>query len=185
MKKLTVSEDSNSDAEGGMLFDHATQTRSDLRLQLFFHLIPIIGFFPSLWTLYRHAGVGSREEREKGDKGDMAKISPLTTHYSLLTTHSQKEKLAVSRLSVTLALSWLLAYFLLGAGAETSEFLNFRLLMLNSLLTSGYFLVSLWLMLRLTTGKSVRLAGFSALADRSAITPGRSAEGNTRHKLEP
>nr|WP_199316920.1 hypothetical protein [Chroococcidiopsis sp. [FACHB-1243]] len=61
----------------------------------------------------------------------------------------------------------MLAYFLLGAGAEASEFLNFRLLMLNSLLTSGYFLVSVWLMLRLTAGKSARLPGFSALADRT------------------
>ena len=62
MKKLTVSEDSNSDAEGGMLFDHATQTRSDLRLHLFFHLTPILGFFPSLWTLYCHERAGSREQ---------------------------------------------------------------------------------------------------------------------------
>jgi len=172
MKKLTVSEDSNSD-----------------RLQLFFHLIPIIGFFPSLWTLYRHERALSREhlagEQGSREAEEAEREKGATTNYQLpTTTHSQKEKLAVSRLSVTLALSWLLAYFLLGAGAETSEFLNFRLLMLNSLLTSGYFLVSLWLMLRLTTGKSVRLPGFSALADRSAIAPVRSAEGINRQKLE-
>jgi len=136
MKKLTVLEHLNSD-----------------RLQLFFHLIPVVGFFPSLWTLYCH-----QEAEEQGSRG---------AREQQLSTNNQKEKLAVSRLSVTLALSWLLAYFLLGAGAEASEFLNFRLLMLNSLLTSGYFLVSVWLMLQFTTGKSVRLPGLSALADRA------------------
>ncbi|MHC5731510.1 MAG: hypothetical protein ACYTXY_46995, partial [Nostoc sp.] len=77
------------------------------KTQLLLYLIPIIGFFPSLWTLYR--GQGSREQ------------------------------LAVSRLSITLALSWVLGYFLLATGAATSEFLTLRLLILNSFLTSGYF----------------------------------------------
>ncbi|MDV2995358.1 MAG: hypothetical protein N4J56_005012 [Chroococcidiopsis sp. SAG 2025] len=156
MKKLTVSEHLNSD-----------------RLHLFFHLIPIIGFFPSLWTLYRYersgsreSGVGSREDREDNEAMLATSHQPLT-NYQLPISNYHKEKLAVSRLSITLALSWLLAYFLLSAGAEASELLNFRLLMLNSLLTSGYFLVSVWLMLRLTAGKSVRLPGFSALADRT------------------
>ena len=158
MKKLTVSQHLNSD-----------------RLQLFFHLIPVVGFFPSLWTLYRYERVGSRESGvgswELGEQSRGAEeqrendLLPLTTQLPI--TNYQKEKLAVSRLSITLALSWLLAYFLLGAGAEASEFLNFRLLMLNSVLTSGYFLVSVWLMLRFTAGKSVRLPGFSALADRA------------------
>ena len=147
MKKLTVSEHLNSD-----------------RLQLFFHLIPVVGFFPSLWTLYCHERAGgSRGAEAQGSGGAGAQGS----NNCQLSTNNQPEKLAVSRLSVTLALSWLLAYFLLGAGAEASDFLNFRLLMLNSLLTSGYFLVSVWLMLRFAAGKSVRLPGFSALADRA------------------
>jgi hypothetical protein len=100
----------------------------------------------------------------KGTRGQGDEPTTLNQQHS---TNNQKEKLAVSRLSVTLALSWLLSYILLSTGAETSEFLSFRLLMLNSLLTSGYFLVSVWLMLRLTTRKSVRLPGFSALADRA------------------
>ena len=103
-------------------------------LQLFIYLIPILGFFPALWTLYRHQG--------------------------------SREQLAVSRLSVTLAGSWLLGYLLLGTGAEMSEFLTLRFLLLNTLLTSGYFLTSLWLMIRLSSRKSLRLPGFSRLADR-------------------
>lgn len=30
-------------------------------VRLFFYLVPIFGFFPAVWTLYRHAG--SRQER--------------------------------------------------------------------------------------------------------------------------
>ena len=100
-------------------------------LQLFFYLIPVLGFFPSLWTLYQ------------GDKA---------------------EQLKVSRLSVTLASSWLIGYLLLGMGAETSEYLSLRLLILNTFLTSGYFLVSMMLMIRLYQRKPLRVPGFSLLA---------------------
>ncbi|MEH2137831.1 MAG: hypothetical protein V7K42_14385, partial [Nostoc sp.] len=92
------------------------------KTQLLLYLIPIIGFFPSLWALYR--GQGSREQ------------------------------LAISRLSITLAFTWLLGYLLLSTGAATSDFFPLRLFILNSFLTSGYFLVSIWLILRLTQGKS-------------------------------
>ncbi len=104
------------------------------KTQLLLYLVPIIGFFPSLWTLYR--GQGSREQ------------------------------LAISRLSITLALTWLLGYLLLSTGAATSDFFPLRLFILNSFLTSGYFLVSVWLILRLMQGKSGRLPGFSTLAER-------------------
>ena len=100
-------------------------------LQLFFYLIPVLGFFPSLWTLYQ------------GDKA---------------------EQLKVSRLSVTLASSWLIGYLLLGTGAEASEYLSLRLLILNTFLTSGYFLVSMMLMIRLYQRKPLRVPGFSLLA---------------------
>ncbi|WP_442942008.1 hypothetical protein [Nostoc sp.] len=104
------------------------------KTQLLLHLVPIVGFFPSLWTLYR--GQGNREQ------------------------------LAISRLSITLALTWLLSYLLLATGAATSDFFPLRLFILNSFLTSGYFLVSIWLILRLMQGKSSRLPGFSSLAER-------------------
>ena len=103
------------------------------RLQLFVYLIPVIGFLPALWTLYRRQGT--------------------------------RELLAVSRLSVTLALGWLLGYIFLLAGAQTSEFWTLRLLFLNSLLTSGYFLVSIGLMARLWQRKSLRLPGISGIAE--------------------
>jgi hypothetical protein len=105
------------------------------RLQLFVYLIPVLGFLPALWTLYRRQGT--------------------------------REQQAVSRLSVTLALGWLLAYILLLAGAQTSEFWTLRLLFLNSLLTSGYFLVSIGLMARLWRRKSLRLPGISRIAEET------------------
>ncbi|MCG6136289.1 MAG: hypothetical protein MET45_16865 [Nostoc sp. LLA-1] len=111
-----------------------TQDAATSKKQLLLYLIPVIGFFPSLWTLYRRQGT--------------------------------REQLAVSRLSITLAFTWLLGYFLLATGAATSEFFTLRILILNSFLTSGYFLVSVWLIIRLIQGKSHRVSGFSQLAER-------------------
>lgn len=104
------------------------------RLQLFVYLIPVVGFFPALWTLYRRQG--SREQRN------------------------------ASRLAVTLATGWMLGYVLLQAGAEAFDAPALSLLILASLLTSGYFLVNLWLMLRLWQRKALRLPGISRLGDR-------------------
>jgi hypothetical protein len=53
-----------------------------------------------------------------------------------------REQQAVSRLSVTLAFSWLLGYILLSTGGQISEFWTLRLLIMNTMLTSGYFVVS-------------------------------------------
>lgn len=94
-------------------------------LKLFLYLLPVFGFFPALWTLYRHKG--TRQER------------------------------SLSRLVIKLALGWLVTYFLLGAGATTSESLQIPLLLTSSLLTSGYFLVNLWMMVRLWQRKAIEL----------------------------
>ncbi len=102
-------------------------------LQLYLYLIPIVGFFPALWTLYQR--------------------------------QSSREQQAVSRQAVTLAIAWLTGYILLGAGAQSAEF-SLRLLFMDSLLTSGYFLVSIWLMVRLSQRKRLRLPGVSHFADR-------------------
>ena len=104
------------------------------RLELFLYLAPVLGFFPSLWTLYRRQG-----------------------------TPGQK---AVSRLSVTLALGWILGYILLGAGADTSESWRLPLLLINTLFTSSYFVVSVWLMFRLSERQPLRLPIISSIANR-------------------
>ncbi len=110
------------------------QDAENNKIQLILYLIPAIGFFPSLWTIYRRQG--------------------------------NREQLAVCRLSITLAFTWLLGYALLATGAATSDFLALRLLILNSFCTSGYFLVSIWLIFRIIQGKSHRLPGLSNLAQK-------------------
>jgi hypothetical protein len=102
------------------------------RLQILICLIPVLGFFPSLWLLYRQEG--GRAQRN------------------------------ASRLAVTLAMGWVLGYGLLGTGAEITG--GVPLLILSSLLTSGYFLANIWLMVRLWQGQSIRLPGISSLSDR-------------------
>lgn len=102
-------------------------------LQLFLYLMPVIGFFPALWTLYRRQGT--------------------------------QEQQRISRLSVTLAFGWLLGYILLLSGAQASEFWSLRLLFMNAMLTSGYFVVSVGLMMRLWQRKLPRLPGISQIAE--------------------
>lgn len=106
---------------------------SEKQLQLFINLVPVIGFFPSLWTLYRRQG--SREQQE------------------------------VSRQSVTLALAWVIAYSLLSSSWDTPQLWTFRLLLINGLLTSGYFGVSIWMMFRVRQGKSPRLPGIRSISE--------------------
>lgn len=103
-------------------------------LTLFFYLVPVVGFFPALWTLYYRRGTRQQED--------------------------------LSRVVVTLTLSWLIAYILLSVGAETSESLSLPLLIATSLVTSGYFVTHIWLMVRLWQRKSVRLPIISQLGDR-------------------
>jgi small-conductance mechanosensitive channel len=114
--------------------DKGQMTNATPKLQLIVYLIPVLGFFPSLWTLYRHQG--------------------------------SREQLATSRLSITLAFTWFLAYLLLATGAATSDYFALRLLILNSFLTSGYFLVNVWLIFRIIQGKSHNLPGFTRFAER-------------------
>ena len=104
------------------------------RLQMFIVLIPVLGFFPALWMLFRQEG--DREQRN------------------------------TSRLAVILATGWVLGYILLGASAQAFDTASLQLLILASLLTSGYFITNIWLMVRLWLRKPIRLPGFSDLGDR-------------------
>ena len=107
------------------------------RLETFLYLTPVIGLLPSMWAIYR---------RQK-----------------------DKRQLAVCRLSILLAFTWLTIYLTLNIGADLSgaSTVGFRLLFLNSLATSGYFIASTWLMMLLWQKKSLRLPGFSVLAERT------------------
>jgi hypothetical protein len=64
----------------------------------------------------------------------------------------------VSRLAVTLMLGWLSLYSFLWLGANASaDLLSLRLLYLNGMLTTGYFLICIILMIRIWQGKIPRL----------------------------
>lgn len=104
------------------------------RLKMFIYLVPVVGFFPALWTLYRSRS--SREER------------------------------SVSRLVVTLSLAWILSVTLLRTGAETVDAAALPLMITSTLLTSGYFVANLWLMVRLWQRKRLKLPVLSRLGDR-------------------
>ena len=104
------------------------------RLTLFLYLIPVVGFFPAVWTLYRRLG----------------------------DRHQQ----SVSRLSVTLAMGWLLSYLMVNLGASTSTHMALPLLIMSSLLTSGYFLVNIGLMIQLLRRKRLWLPVISRWSDR-------------------
>jgi hypothetical protein len=107
------------------------------RLETFLYLTPVLGLLPSMWAIYR--------------------------------CQRDKRQLAVCRLSVLLAFTWLSIYLSLNVGADLSgsSAVGFRLLFLNSLATSGYFMASVWLMVLLWQKKSLRLPGFSVLAERT------------------
>ncbi|MDJ0511789.1 MAG: hypothetical protein QNJ64_21470 [Crocosphaera sp.] len=93
------------------------------KLQKITNLIPVVGFVPALWTVYRRQG--------------------------------SRQILSVSRFSIQLTLVWAIAYSLLWLSSlQTSENLTLRLLYLNGLLTSGYILVCLGLMVRVWQRKN-------------------------------
>lgn len=107
------------------------------RLVLFVYLIPVFGLIPAAWTL----------SRRKSDRPHRA----------------------VSRLTLTLGGSWILGTTLLNTGlalsqAEETQGVGLSLLVLNSLLTSGYFVTCLWLMLRLWKRQSLEIPGLSWVA---------------------
>jgi hypothetical protein len=122
--------------------DPALQPEMDAsrRLETFFYLIPVIGLIPSLWAIYRR--------------------------------QRDKKQLAVCRLSVLLAFIWLTIYLSCNVGADlsgTSTSIALRLLFINGLATSGYFISGLWLMMLMWQNKAVRLAGFSYLAENTLL----------------
>lgn len=94
-------------------------------------------------------------------------IGFLPALWTLYQQQGSLEQRNTSRLTVTLTTGWVLGYVLLGASAQLTDGSSaLSLLILSSLLTSGYFLANLWLMVRLWQKKSLRLPGISQLSDR-------------------
>ncbi|GAB4527140.1 MAG: hypothetical protein Tsb0014_07720 [Pleurocapsa sp.] len=70
--------------------------------------------------------------------------------WTLYRQQGDRQQQNTSRLAINLLLVWLASYVLLSLGAEgATDSLAFRLLYVNTLLTSGYFITCTVLMLRL------------------------------------
>lgn len=81
-------------------------------------------------------------------------IGIIPSLWTLARNQGSTQQRKVSRLATTLLLSWSIAYALLFLGADrTSGILAFRLLYVNALLTTSYFLTCFWLMINLKAGK--------------------------------
>lgn len=72
---------------------------------------------------------------------------------------------AASRLTVTLAFSWLLGHILLGLGSQTAESVELPLLLTSSLLTTSYFIICLGLMIRVWRCQPLWLPGLSRVSE--------------------
>ncbi|MEM1168775.1 MAG: hypothetical protein AAGJ08_06745 [Cyanobacteria bacterium P01_H01_bin.35] len=73
---------------------------------------------------------------------------------------------AVSRLIVTLTLIWLLGNIFLQLGTEIGESGTITLLLINSLLTTSYFIISFGLMVRIWKRQPLWLPGISQIAEK-------------------
>ncbi|MEM7650137.1 MAG: hypothetical protein AAF283_13225, partial [Cyanobacteria bacterium P01_A01_bin.70] len=86
--------------------------------------------------------------------------------WSLYLKQGTRRETTVSKTAVTLALAWVMLSLLTTAGSQAADVVSTRLLVTNLLATTGYFMTSFWLMLRLLQGGSPRLPGLSKLGDR-------------------
>ncbi|MBE9168842.1 hypothetical protein IQ238_15435 [Pleurocapsales cyanobacterium LEGE 06147] len=93
-------------------------------------------------------------------------VGLLPSCWTLVKGKGDRQQQNASRLSITLALIWLGFYSTLSIGAtQASEIIAFRFLYTNALLTTGYFLLCIFLLLRLGRGKSPRLPASVRVAD--------------------
>ncbi|MEM9151842.1 MAG: hypothetical protein AAGB19_15495 [Cyanobacteria bacterium P01_F01_bin.3] len=119
------------------------------KMRTYLHLVPVFGTVLSLWTLYGGSLYG--EPATDGEE-----------------TIDEAQRLAASRLSVLLGLGSVCAIALLGLGASTqaSQTASLRFLLASSFVGSGYFLLSIGLIFRVATNRSIRLPGITQLSRR-------------------
>ena len=119
-------------------------TPSLQKMRTYLHLVPVFGTVLSLWTLHGHRTADSED------------------------TIDDSQRSAPSRLSVVLGLSSFCAIALLGLGASSvaSQSASLRFLLTSSFIGSGYFLLSIGLMFRVSTNRSIRLPGITQLSRR-------------------
>lgn len=119
-----------------------------LKMRTYLHLVPVFGVVLSLWTLYGEAAADVEADIE--------------------ANKDEVQRVTASRLSIVLGLGSVCAIALLGLGASSgvSQSASLRFLISSSFVGSGYFLLSLALMYRVATDRSIRLPGLSNLSRR-------------------
>ncbi|MEL6138139.1 MAG: hypothetical protein AAFQ61_09470 [Cyanobacteria bacterium J06626_23] len=96
-------------------------------------------------------------------------IGVVPSLWTLYQSHRSEPSVRnASRVAVVLALSWVSATVLLGAGANlpVSHAATVRLLLANGFVGTGYFLVSFWLMWRVWRRKSIWLPVITPVSRR-------------------
>jgi hypothetical protein len=84
--------------------------------------------------------------------------------WTLSRPQRPRQERALSRMVIKLALVWFASTVLLDLGVEGSESLKLPLLVMSSLVTSGYFVLNLGLMLRLWQRRSISLPGIGSVS---------------------
>lgn len=150
-----------------------------LKIRIYLHLVPVLGVIPSLWTLYgNHAGnharnhTGNHDRNTSADTSGKASVETVSNGVAVSDAWEEfvadKQVRAASRLSIVMGVGCVGALALLGAGAssQASQLAHLRFLIASSFVGSGYFTLSLVLMLRIAKNQSIRLPGISQLSDR-------------------
>ena len=114
------------------------------RLKMIIYLIPFVGFVPAIWSLYR-----TPRPRSSGDNNAQ-----------------QKRVQEAARLAVTTGGAWALVTMLLATGGLTGQSIQIQALLATSLLTSGYFLTNVWLMIQVLRRQRLYVAGLSEVSQR-------------------
>lgn len=84
--------------------------------------------------------------------------------WTLSRGEGSRRQRQVGRMAVLLGLVWFVTYGALGLGAgQMGEITRFRLLFLDGMVTTGYVMLCLGLMLRVWQNKSVQLPGINRL----------------------
>lgn len=86
--------------------------------------------------------------------------------WTLYRKNGDRQTQVTCRLAVILALTWAIAISFLNTSANSSESLHLPLLIASSTITSSYFFLNVWLMIRLWRHQSIRIPGISDLGDR-------------------
>lgn len=83
--------------------------------------------------------------------------------WRLTRTEASSANKQVSRTSITLAVAWAIVYFSCWQGSNLTEGVaSIRLLYTDALITTGYFGLCFWLMLRVWQGRSINILNLNS-----------------------